>query len=136
MTPPIELAAALRHQAQGVHCLEAAAELLIAQTWLRRSDFTDRFVTLEHGLFDGLPTATVDWPAAITALDNGTLPCSAGEQRMLRIAASLADGVPVDLRQAVTGIDQRNVDLLVIAIRRAAGQRRSALLPESRGRDT
>ena len=40
---------------------------------------------------------------------------------MLRIIASLADGVPVDLRQAVTGIDERNVDLLVIAIRHAVG---------------
>jgi len=33
--------------------------------------------------------ASVDWPAAITALETGALPCSGGEARMLRIAANL-----------------------------------------------
>ncbi len=34
MTSPSELAAALRAHAQGLYCGEAAAELLIAQSWL------------------------------------------------------------------------------------------------------
>jgi hypothetical protein len=41
---------------------------------------------------------------------------------MLRLTASLAGGVPVDLREALNGLDQRNLDLLVTAIRHACGQ--------------
>jgi hypothetical protein len=47
-------------------------------------------------------------------------PCSGGEQRMLRITASLADGIPVDLRDTLTGLDDRNLQLLITAIRRAS----------------
>lgn len=97
--------------------------MLIAQSWLGRSDFIDHFVTLDRGLFDDRLMATVDWAAAITALEDGTLPCSSGEQRMLRLTASLASSVPVDLQATVTGIDQHNLDLLITAIRHAAGQR-------------
>jgi hypothetical protein len=56
---------------------------------------------------------------------NGELPCSGGERRILQLSASLAGGIPVDLRDAVTGLDGRNTILLVNAIRQAAGRRRS-----------
>jgi hypothetical protein len=46
MTSPAVIAAGLRAHAQGLCCLEAAAELLIAQTWLHRDDFTSRFITV------------------------------------------------------------------------------------------
>jgi hypothetical protein len=46
MTSPAVLAAGLRAHAQGLCCLEAAAELLIAQSWLHRDDFTSRFITV------------------------------------------------------------------------------------------
>jgi len=118
------MAAALRNQADGLCCLEAAAELLIAQTWLDRDDFTSGFITTAPGLTDARPMAAVDWTAVISALDSGQLPCSGGEQRMLRLAASLAEGIPVDLREALTGIDRLNADLLTAAIRRASGHRR------------
>ena len=42
---------------------------------------------------------------------------------MLHLAASLADRAAVSLGEAVTGIDDRNVGLLVTAIRHAAGER-------------
>jgi len=42
---------------------------------------------------------------------------------MLRLAASLAGDVPVRLGDAVTGIDDRNVDLLIAAILHASGRR-------------
>ena len=42
---------------------------------------------------------------------------------MLRLAASLADQAPVSLGEAVTGIDGRNVGLLIKAIRHASGRR-------------
>jgi hypothetical protein len=60
--------------------------------------------------------AVIDWPAAITALDTGQLPCSAGEQKILRLAASLAEDHPVRLATSVTSLDDRNIQLLVTAI--------------------
>ena len=41
---------------------------------------------------------------------------------MLKIAASLADGIPVDLRDTLTSLDQRNVGLVVTAVQHAARQ--------------
>ena len=42
---------------------------------------------------------------------------------MLRIAASLADGIRVDLRDALTELDARNTDLVRDAVTRATGHR-------------
>jgi hypothetical protein len=67
--------------------------------------------------------AWIDWDAVITALDGGRLPASGGEKGIIRIAASLAAGHPVSLRDVIPGLDQRNLELVTIAIRRAAGQR-------------
>jgi len=128
MTSPAVLADGLRAHAQGLYCLEAAAELLITQSWLHRDDFTSQFITVHPGTGSGQPVAVIDWPAVIAALGS-SLPCSGGEQRMLKITASLADGIPVDLREALTGLDQRNLDLLVTAVRHASGQRPAASAP-------
>ena len=121
MTSPATLAAGLRAHAQGLSCLEAAAELLIAQSWLHRDDFTSRFVTVHPRTGSGQPVAVIDWPAVITALGS-SLPCSGGEQRMLKITASLADGIAVDLRDTLTSLDDTNLQLLITAIRRASGR--------------
>jgi hypothetical protein len=56
--------------------------------------------------------AAVDWDAAAAALTAGELPCSGGEQRIFRLAASLAGGIPVDLSDAVAGLDQANLQRL------------------------
>jgi hypothetical protein len=119
------LHAALRACAGGLYPAEAGVELLISHaSWLHRSDFRDRFVHLGTSITDGLTTmANIDWPAAITALDAGELPCSGGERRLLRLAASLADGIPVDLRDTLTGLDTRNIALTVTAVLHASGQR-------------
>jgi hypothetical protein len=122
MISPAALAAALRAHAQGLYCAEAAAELLIAQSWLHRADFTSQFVHLHRSLPDGQPMAIIDWPAVITAMRT-SLPSCGGEQRMLKLTASLADGIPVDLRDTIAGIDDHNVQLLITAIRYASGQR-------------
>ncbi len=121
MISPATLAAGLRAHAEGLCCLEAAAELLIAQSWLHRADFTSRFITVHRNAGGGQPAAVIDWPAVVTAL-GVSLPCSGGEQRMLKITASLADGIPVDLRDTITGLDDRNIQLLITAIRRASGK--------------
>ena len=73
--------------------------------------------------------ADIDWAAAITALDTGNLPCSGGEQRMLRLAASLADGIPVNLRDALTGIDDHNINLVITAVLHASGKRQETRNP-------
>jgi hypothetical protein len=115
------LAGPLRAWARGIYPDQAAVELLISHaTFLHRADFTTRFIgTSASGSGAGL--AAIDWTAAITALDAG-LPCSGGEQRMLRLAASLGDGIPVNLRAALTGIDARGIQLVVEAVLRTAGR--------------
>jgi hypothetical protein len=128
MTGLTELATALRAHAGGVYSLQAAAELLIShRTWLRRADFRGRFIHHGASITDGLTTmAEIDWPAAITALDYGDLPCSSSEQQMLRLAASIADGLPVDLRDALTGLDENNINLVITAVLRTCGLPRPA----------
>jgi len=111
------LPAALRAGAAGLYALEAATGLIIAHgTWLARSD------DFGHFIHHGASTAAIDWEAAVDALHSGGLPCSAGERRMLHLAASLADHAPVSLGEAITGIDH-NVDLLLTAVGHAAGRR-------------
>ena len=122
MTSPDVLAAGLRAHAQGLYCLEAAAELLIVKSWLHRDDFTSRFVTVHPGTGSGQLMTVIDWPAAVAALGS-SLACSGGEQRMLKITASLADGIPVDLQDTLTGLDDDNTARLITAILHAAGKR-------------
>jgi hypothetical protein len=111
------LPAALRAAAEGLYAIEAATGLIIAHgTWLGRPDF-GRFIG------HGTGTAAIDWEAAIGALDAGQLPASAGEKRMLRLAASLADRAPVHLGDAITGIDERNLAILIDAVLHASGRR-------------
>jgi 8-oxo-dGTP diphosphatase len=117
------LASSLRAHARGLYPVEAAAEMLINHaTWLRRNDFTTRFVRHRSHVTD---MADIDWPAVIVALDAGELPCSGGEGRALRLAASLAEGIPVDLRDAISGLDTRNIDIFSQAVLHASGRRAS-----------
>jgi hypothetical protein len=116
------LTAALHACAAGLYPLEAGVALLISNgTFLQRDDFTTRFITC--GTSGGTPMAAIDWDAAITALNAGELPCSGGERRILQLAASLAGGVPVSLRDTVTGLDNDNTARLLTAVRHAAGKR-------------
>jgi ABC-type phosphate transport system ATPase subunit len=116
MTAP-SLPAALRAGAAGLYALKAAAGLIIAHgTWLTRDDFA---CFVEYGT----GTAAIDWEAAACALETGALPCSGGERRMLTLASSLAGQTPVILGDAITGIDDPNVGLLVQAVLHAFGQR-------------
>ena len=117
-----DLTAALRACAAGLYPLEAGTALLISNgTFLHRDDFTSRFIA--HGTSGGTPMAAIDWEAANTALTSGDLPCSGGERRVLQLSASLAGGIPVDLRDAVTSLDDGNIARLVTAILHASGKR-------------
>lgn len=117
-----QLSAALRAAAAGIHPDEAAAGLIISHgTFLARSDFALHIETAAC-ISDGTPMAWIDWEAVISALDGGRLPASGGERRIVRIAASLAVGHPVSLRDAIPGLDPRNLELVTTAIRRAGGR--------------
>jgi hypothetical protein len=124
------LHAALRAYADGLLPVEAGVELLIRNgTFLRRNDFCDRFVEQDTSITDGVTAlAAIDWKAAIVTLNAGHLPCSRGEQRILRLAASLAAGIPVDLHDTVTGLDDRNIELTVDAILHAAGRQHARII--------
>jgi hypothetical protein len=121
---PVPLHAALRAQAKSLHASEAATELLIShRAWLRRTDFRDRYIHHGASITDShTHMAEIDWPAAITALDHGDLPSSSSEQQMLRLAASIADGLPVDLRDTLTGLDDRNINLVITAVLHTSGR--------------
>ena len=121
------LAEALRACAGGILTAEAGVSLLIdCGGWLHRPDFTSPFITTGTSISDGTTLmATIDWPAAIAALDGGRLPCGSGERHMLRLAASIAGGVPVSLCDSLTSIDYRNANLLAAAILHANGQTRN-----------
>lgn len=123
-----QLSTALREAAKGLLCSEAAIELLIKQrSWLSRHDFVggflDRWIPPSRDPAGSAGIAFVDWGAALAALDDGRLPCSSGEGQLLRIAASLAEGLPVDLRDAITGLDAVNSRLVARAVCHAAGHR-------------
>lgn len=122
MTAP--LASALRAAAAGVPHAEAGTGLLIASgAFLHREDFAGRFTQAATGISDGTPMAWISWDDVITALDRGRLPASSGERAVPRLAASLANGNPVSLKDTVTSLDNRNLSLAITAIGHAAGHR-------------
>lgn len=114
---------ALRACASGILTAEAGVSLLIGcGGWLHREDFTSQFITTGTDPDGVTPMATIDWHAAIAALDHGRLPCRSGERHALKLAASVAAGIPVSMSDALTGIDHRNASLLAAAILHANGQ--------------
>ena len=72
------------------------ADFRYPSTFLRRGDLTGRFI--EHGTSSGTAMAAIDWDG-------------------------LAGGIPVDLLDAATDLDDRNIQRLVTAIRHASGKR-------------
>ena len=115
--------AALRAHAAGLHPDEAGTELLIGHGGIVHRDDFARFVHTGTSISDDTTVlAWIDWDAALSALHDGQIPACGGEQRILQLAASIAEGFPVSLRAAVPGLDNRNLELLITAIRHAAGQ--------------
>ncbi|MGI5515997.1 hypothetical protein [Streptomyces sp. CA-106131] len=99
----------------------AAVELLIGQErWLRRDDFIADFVEIVPAA-DGTPMAFVDWSRVAACLKRGRLACSTGEGQVLRLCASLVEGVPVDLGTVLTSVDAPTVVLVARAVLRAGG---------------
>jgi hypothetical protein len=120
----LPLSEPLRAWARGIYPDEAGIELLIEHaTFLGRRDFTDRFVQAEWRRDGQAEVASIDWIAALIALDSGELACSSGEARVLRFAASLGSGSPVNLADTTAGVDRRTGDMFSRAVLHANGIR-------------
>jgi hypothetical protein len=117
-----ELHAQLRAHVRGLHASAAAVELLINhRSWLRRPEFRKRFLFTGTDFDTCQVTTGIDWLMVVAALDGGELPCSGSETRILRIAASLGRGIPVDLREALAELDMNNTVLVTAAVTQATG---------------
>lgn len=104
---------------------QAAVELLVGhRLWLARDDF-GVYVESCRG-FHGELIAAIDWQAVLAALEDGLLPCSSGERQVLRVAASIAEGVPIDLCDVVTSLDADNSVLVARAVLAAGGHHEAA----------
>jgi hypothetical protein len=105
----IGLPAALQACARGIYSLEAAARL-------DRDDFT-QFIHTGPGsattqASTGPPRSPLSTPA--------NCPAPAGKTGCCALAASLAGHAPVILGNAITGLDDRNIQILVRAVLHAS----------------
>ena len=103
---------------------ETAAVNLLAEhgTWLSRPSFTSRCIDIVTDLtgIPGMPAGTaagVRWRAAITGLHRHG--ASGSEKAVLRIAASIAAGIPVSLHDALGSLDHAALRAVLTAIAHA-----------------
>jgi hypothetical protein len=87
-----------------------------------REDFLQVAVEVRWEPFGDCLVAVVDFAAAADAVQ-GMLPCSDGERQVLLVAASIAEGIPVDLREAALCMDAVNAARAAQAVCHAAGRR-------------
>jgi hypothetical protein len=112
--------------------MEAAAELLIGHRgWLLREDFLQVAVEVWWEPFRDREVAAVDFAVAADAVQ-GMLACSDGERQVLLVAASIAEGIPVDLREAALCMDAVNAARAAAAVCHAAGRRVQVVTEASR----
>jgi hypothetical protein len=90
--------------------------------WLLREDFLQVAVETRWDVCRDREVAAVDFAAAADAVQ-GVLPCSDGERQVLLVAASIAEGIPVDLREASLCMDAANAARAAQAVCHAAGRR-------------
>ena len=115
------LAALIEATAAGMLADTAAAGLIISHGHFLHDPAFRRIIATGSPVTDGQPFAVIRWNAAVTALENGHLPCSGSERSVLLIAASLAEGIPVSLRHCLGSLDRRNIALVTDAITTANG---------------
>ena len=100
---------------------ETAAVNLLAEhrTWLATPAFTSRYIDIT-GDVPGAPDGTaagVRWRAAITGLSRQ--PATGSEKAVLRIAASIAAGIPVSLHDCLGSLDYATLAAVLRAIAHA-----------------
>ena len=108
-TAELELHGQLREWARGMNTTAAATELLIrtgyarpGSLWMRRENPDRPWIDFE----------------SIPDLIGGY---SGGQQRVLRIAASIAESVPIVLGDEISGLDHRLAELVLTALAQASG---------------
>lgn len=127
---PVDLESALLRAAVGDYTSEAAVLLLAnAGHWLAQLAAAD-LIAVETddddtepptGQVPGIAWAAITWTDLEPALIAGRIEGSSGQLRLLRAAASIADGRPVDLGDTASGLDRRHLRLLLAAISHAGG---------------
>jgi len=120
---PLDLETALLRAAVGDYALEAAV-LLLADSgyWLPRLQAAGLVtIALDGDAADGGPWAAVQWNDLDAALRSGVIAGSSGQLRLLRAAASLAEGQPIDLADLTAAVDRTELTLLLAALAHAAG---------------
>jgi hypothetical protein len=119
--PADRLACLLRDAAEGLCADVAAVDLICRHGHFLHDPAFRRIIAAGSSITTGQPLAVIRWNAAIHALESGHLPCSGSEQAVLRIAASLAGGIAVSLRDCLGNLDRRNITLVTDAITAANG---------------
>ena len=119
--PSGQLACLLRDAAAGMLADMAAAGLICRHGRFLGDPAFRRIIAAGSPVTDGQPFAVIRWNAALRALEHGRLPCSGSERAVLMIAASLAEGTPVSLRDCLGNLDRRNLALVTGAITTANG---------------
>jgi hypothetical protein len=110
----------LRAWAKGSYTTEAGTELLLQA-------FGGRYAAVGNPWIHTSTTpegphqvrAWIDFAALAEHADTGAF--SGGERRFLLVAASLAEDVPVVLREVIPGLDRANLDLVLAAIAHTGG---------------
>jgi hypothetical protein len=115
------LAALLEGTAAGMLADTAAAGLIIAHGHFLDDPAFRKIIAAGSPVADGQPFAVIRWNAAVTALELGCLHATGSERAVLLIAASIAEGTPVSLRDCLGSLDRRNIALVAGAITAANG---------------
>ena len=118
----VDVESTLLRAAVGDYSAEAAV-LLLANSghWLPRLQAAGLIAIALDGDESGGPWAAVQWSDLDGALRRGTIAGSGAQLRLLRAAASIAEGQPVDLGDLAAGLDRPGLVLLLAALAHAAG---------------
>jgi hypothetical protein len=119
----LDLESALLRAAVGDYAAEAAVLLLVnSGHWLPQLQAAGLIaIALDGDAADGGPWAVVLWADLDGALRTGLIGGTGGQLRLLRAAASLAEGQPVDLADLTAGVDRQGLTLLLAGLAHAAG---------------
>ena len=110
----------LRAWAKGSYTTEAGTELLLQAFGGRYAAVGNPWIHASTPTPEGyVQGAWIDFAALAEHADSGAF--SGGERRFLLVAASLAENVPVVLRDVIPGLGRANLDLVLAAIAHAGG---------------
>ncbi len=120
---PVDVESALLRAAVGDYAAEAAVLLLVnSGHWLAQLQAAGLIaIALDGDAADGGPWAAVQWTDLDGALRRGAIAGSGVQLRVLRAAASIAEGHPVDLGDLAGGLDRPALTLVLAALAHAAG---------------